>query len=85
MAQGNKFKSENPDRWACGDSLKARLESALAQRVRSWGLPQREAGEKIDMPQSALGRMLRGKELLSIDKLLYHCGLAGINVTVEIE
>lgn len=85
MAQGNKFKSENPERWVIGEDLKDRLEAALVQRVRSWGLSQRDAGLKIDMPQSSLGRMLRGRELVSIDKLLYHCHLAGINVTVEIE
>lgn len=69
---------DKPHRWEEGLSMREQLSEALAKKCRDSGLNQREAGKLIDMDQGQVSALIRGKATLSVEKLIYHLGKAGV-------
>ena len=66
--------------------LRSELLTAVEQEVRSWGLTQSKAAERLGVTQPRLNDLLRGKiAKFSLDALVDLSARAGLAVTLGVE
>ncbi len=66
--------------------LRSELLTAVEQEVRSWGLTQAKAAERLGVTQPRLNDMLRGKMAkFSLDSLVDLSARAGLDVKLGVE
>jgi len=85
MSLGRKCVYENAERFERTWAIKAKIEAAIVAVVKSWGVTQKAAGDRLGISSAETGKLMRGVLSPSLERLLIIAGIAGVKVSIELE